>query len=99
MSNVVLIVMGLIVLVGLVVEMLTYNIGGEGAVARFYRNFKLTNFDLVVGFVVSTLMMWKGSTAVEIAGVAIYLVVAVKAIMRVDARIMEDLKQQERKDQ
>ena len=82
--------------IGLLAEMLTYKVGQDGGVTRVYRAYKGTNVDLVIGFVLSVLMLLKGSTPIVVLGVIIYVVVTVIAVIRLDKRIMQEIEQSEK---
>ncbi len=82
--------------IGLLAEMLTYKVGQGGGATRIYRAYKATNVDLVIGFVLSVLMLLKGSTPVVVIGVIIYLAVTVIAVIRVNKRIIQEIEQSEK---
>ena len=90
-------VVSVIAFLALLVEMLTYSVGKGGAITRFYRNYKATNVDLAVGFVVSVWMLLKGSTFVVIVGVAIYICVMIVGIIRIDKRIIREIEEGDNK--
>lgn len=74
--------------VAMLVEMLTYTIGDGGAITRFYRKYKTTNVDVVLGFLLASMMIWKGSTPVMVIGVIVYVAVIAIALIRLDRRII-----------
>lgn len=86
-------ILGGVVLIGFLIEMTTYSVGDGGAVTRWYQILKPTNIDLVIGGLIAGWMIWKGSTLIAIVGVVAFLFFGIKAVIRVDARIKDEIDQ------
>lgn len=85
-----------VLLIGVLVEMLTYRVGDSGAVTRFHRKYKETNVDLVLGLLISGWVVWKGNTFFSVIGVIIFIACGVIAAIRVDKRIIREIEEGDR---